>query len=104
MGKFMRSGAKAASEECLARAKELKKFVYDNLAETGMTNETQNLQSETYNNSWQTVVDDVDSMCAQYVMGQINEQQWKDFVAERKASAEYKAIQAEFKASYEASK
>ena len=104
VGKFMRSGAKAASEECLARAKELKKYVSDHLAETGMTNETQNLQSETYNNSWQTVVDDVDSMCAQYVMGQINEQQWKDFVAERKASAEYKAIQAEFKASYEASK
>ena len=58
--------------------KKLRTFVYDNLEETGMKNEIQNLQSETYNNQWSVLTDDVNTMCTQYVMGEINEQQWKD--------------------------
>ena len=96
--KFKRDGAKRASDENIARAEEIKTFVYDNLEETGMKNEIQNLQSETYNNQWSVLTDDVNTMCTQYVMGEINEQQWKDFVDGIVNSSDYKAIQKEFKA------
>ena len=89
--------AKRASDENIARAEEIKTFVYDNLEETGMKNEIQNLQSETYNNQWSVLTDDVNTMCTQYVMGEINEQQWKDFVDGIVNSSDYKAIQKEFK-------
>lgn len=95
--KFKRDGAKRASDENIARAEEIKTFVYDNLEETGMKNEIQNLQSETYNNQWSVLTDDVNTMCTQYVMGEINEQQWKDFVDGIVNSSDYKAIQKEFK-------
>lgn len=97
--KFKRAGAKRASDENIARAEEIKTFVYDYLAETGLKNEIQNLQSETYNNQWSVLTDDVNTMCTQYVMGEINEQQWNDFVDGIVNSADYKAIQEEFKTS-----
>lgn len=95
--KFMRDGAKRASDESIARAEEIKDFVYTNLEETGMKNEIQNLQSETYNNQWSVLTDDVNTMCTQYVMGQIDEAAWNDFVDGIVNSADYKAIQEEFK-------
>ena len=45
------------------------------------------------------LTDDVNTMCTQYVMGQIGEAEWKTFVDGIVNSDEYKAIQAEFKAS-----
>ena len=95
--KFMRPGAKAASEENVARVKEIKDFVYSDLASTGMKNEIQNLQSATYDNTWNVLTDDVDTMCAQYVMGQIGEEEWKSFVQGIVESSDYQAIQQEFK-------
>lgn len=95
--KFMRPGAKRSSDEVIERVEAVKEFVYSNLAETGMTNAITNLQSATYNNQWSVLTDDVNTMCTQYVMGQINETQWKDFVKGIVDSADYKAIQQEFK-------
>jgi putative aldouronate transport system substrate-binding protein len=95
--KFMRDGAKRASDESIARVEEIKDFVYTNLEETGMKNAIQNLQSETYNNQWSILTDDVNTMATQYVMGQIDEATWTSFVQGIVDSADYKAIQAEFK-------
>ncbi len=97
--KFMREGAKRASDENITRVKEIKDFVYTNLKETGMKNETQNLQSDTYNKQWSVLTDDVNTMCTQYIMGQIDEKDWKSFIKEIVDSADYKAIQNEFKES-----
>lgn len=96
--KFKRDGAKRASDESIARAEELKAFVYDELETAELKNAIQNLQSETYNNQWSILTDDVNTMCTQYIMGQIDEQQWNDFVDGIVNSADYKAIQEEFKA------
>ena len=95
--KFMKDGAKKASDESIQRAKELKEFVTNDLQATGMKNEIQNLQSETYNNQWNVLTDDVNTMCTQYVMGQIGETEWETFVKGIVDSADYKAIQKEFK-------
>ena len=95
--KFMKDGAKRASDESIQRAKELKEFVTNDLQATGMKNEIQNLQSETYNNQWNVLTDDVNTMCTQYVMGQIGETEWETFVKGIVDSADYKAIQKEFK-------
>ena len=93
----MKDGAKKASDESIQRAKELKEFVTNDLQATGMKNEIQNLQSETYNNQWNVLTDDVNTMCTQYVMGQIGETEWETFVKGIVDSADYKAIQKEFK-------
>lgn len=95
--KFMRDGAKRASDENIARAEEIKAFILENLAETGMKNATMNLQSATYDNQWSILTDDVNTMATQYVMGQIDEATWTSFVQGIVDSADYKAIQAEFK-------
>ena len=97
--KFMRSGAKRSDDEHIQRAQEVKAFIVDYLDETGLKHENTNLQSETYNNQWTMLTDDVNTMCTQYVMGQIGETEWKAFVDGIVNSDEYKAIQAEFKAS-----
>ena len=99
--KFKRDGAKRASDENIARAEEIKDFVYSNLAETGMKNAIMNLQSQTYSNQWSVLTDDVNTMATQYVMGQIDEEMWKSFVADIVESDDYKAIQQEFKAAAE---
>lgn len=99
--KFKRDGAKRASDENIARAEEIKDFVYSNLAETGMKNAIMNLQSQTYSNQWSVLTDDVNTMATQYVMGQIDEDMWKSFVADIVESDDYKAIQQEFKAAAE---
>lgn len=96
--KFMRAGAKAASETNVARVTEIKEFVYSNLAETGIMNATLNLQSETYDNQWSVLTDDVNTMATQYVMGEISADEWASFIDGIVNSADYKAIQAEFKA------
>ena len=62
-----------------------------------MTNAIQNLQSATYDNTWNVLTDDVDTMCAQYVMGQIGEEEWKSFVQGIVESSDYQTIQQEFK-------
>lgn len=95
--KFMRPGAKRSSDENIARVKEVKEFVYSNLEETGMKNAIMNLQSNTYNNQWGVLTDDVNTMCTKYVMGQVDESAWKEFVKNIVDSADYKAIQQEFK-------
>jgi len=97
--KFMRDGAKRASDESIARVQEVKDFIVNYMEESGLKNEITNLQSETYNNQWTMPTDDVNNMCTQYVMGQIGETEWKTFVDGIVNSDEYKAIQAEFKAS-----
>lgn len=95
--KFKRDGAKRASEENIARAEEIRAFIYKNLAETGMRNEICNLQSETYNNQWNILTDDVDTMATQYVMGYLGKEEWKSFVQGILESPEYQAIQQEFR-------
>ncbi len=97
--KFMRDGAKRSSDENIQRAKDVKEFIVNYLAESGLKHENTNLESETYNNQWTMLTDDVNTMCTQYVMGQIGETEWKAFVDGIVNSDEYKAIQAEFKAS-----
>ncbi|MFV0502443.1 MAG: hypothetical protein ACK5LT_00505 [Lachnospirales bacterium] len=95
--KFMREGAKRASDENIERVKAIKDVVYSDLAETGRANAICNLQSETYNNQWSVLTDDVNTMATQYVMGQINEDQWNEFISGIVNSPDYKAIQEEFK-------
>lgn len=96
--KFMRTGAKRSSDENIQRATQVKEFIVDYLDETGMMNAISNLQSDTYNKQWTILTDDVNTMCTQYVMGQITQDQWKTFVDGIVNSADYKAIQEEFKA------
>jgi len=100
--KFMRSGAKRASDESIQRATDIKAELVEFVEETGIKHENTNLQSETYNNEWANVVADVNANCALYVQGELSEEEWKDFVAEIVESDEYKAIQAEYKAAKEA--
>lgn len=95
--KFMKDGTKRASDENIAKVKEIKDFVYSDLKETGMKNAISNLQSTTYNNNWNVLTDDVNTLCAQYIMGQIGETEWKTFVEGIVDSPDYKAIQQEFK-------
>lgn len=95
--KFMRDGAKRASDENIARAEEIKTFIYDDLEKTGMVNEKHNLQSVTYNTQWSVLTDDLNTMCTQYIMGQIGESEWKAFIQGIVDSADYKAIQTELK-------
>ncbi len=97
--KFMRDGAKRASDENIQRAKDVKEVLVNYLKETGLKNEAANLQSATFDNQWGILTDDVNTMCTQYVMGQITEDQWKQFVQGIVDSADYKAIQAELKES-----
>lgn len=99
--KFMRAGTKAASAESVARVTEIREFIYSNLAETEMTNVTLNLQSETYNNQWSVLTEDVNTMATQFVMGQVDEAQWATYIEGIVNSADYKAIQSEFKAAGE---
>lgn len=95
--KFMKDGTKKASDENIAQVEKIKEFIYSDLASTGMKNEVQNLQSQTYNNQWGVLTDDVNTMCTQYIMGQIGETEWKTFVKGIVDSPDYKAIQKEFK-------
>lgn len=97
--KFMRDGAKRASDESIERVQKIKDFIYSYPAEAGLKQEIQKLQSSTYDTQWGIISDDVNAMCTQYVMGQIGEAEWTAFVQGIKDSADYKAIQEEFKAS-----
>lgn len=97
--KFLKDGSKRASDESIERVTEIKEFVYSNLEETGMKNEIQNLQSATYDTQWNVLTDDVNAMCTQYVMGQVGEAEWKTYIQGIIDSADYKAIQQEFKES-----
>ena len=97
--KFMRDGAKRASDEAIQRAQDIRADIVKYLDETKMKNEIANLQSATYDSQWTNLTTDVNSMCTQYVMGQITEDQWKQFVQGIVDSADYKAIQAELKES-----
>lgn len=96
--KFMRAGARAASAEAVERAREIRAILVEEQAKSGIKHENVNLTSQTYANNWSTLVADVNSSCVQYVMGLMNEDQWKSFVDGIVNSPEYKAIQAEFKA------
>ena len=97
--KFMRDGAKRASDESIQRVQEIKAAIVAYLEESKLKNEISNLQSATYDSQWTNLTTDVNSMCTQYVMGQITEAQWKEFVQGIVDSADYKAIQAELKES-----
>lgn len=96
---FELAGARKSSDASIARAKELKTFITSDLEKTKMQNATQNLQSDTYNKQWSVLTDNVDTMCTQYVMGQIGEKDWKSFVKGLIDSDDYKAIVKEFKKS-----
>ena len=95
--KFERTGTKKSSDEVIQRAKDVKAFIESNLQEIGMTNAISNLVSKTYDSQWSAFTDDVNTMCTQYVMGQIDENDWKDFVSGLVSSDTYKTIQSEFK-------
>lgn len=97
--KFMRDGAKRASDEAIQRVQEIKAAIVAYLEDSKLKNEIANLQSATYDSQWTNLTTDVNSMCTQYVMGQITEAQWKEFVQGIVDSADYKAIQAELKES-----
>ena len=97
--KFMRDGAKRASDEAIQRVQDMKDAIVKYLDESKLKNEIANLQSATYDSQWTNLTTDVNSMCTQYVMGQITEAQWKEFVQGIVDSADYKAIQAELKES-----
>ena len=56
-----------------------------------------NLYSETYASTWSSLISDLDDMRANYVMGVIDEAAWNTYVEGIVNSAEYKAIQAEYK-------
>ncbi len=96
--KFRRAGAKAASAENVARAEEIKAAIVSYLDESGLAYATTSLTSETYNNQWSVLTSDVNTMCTMYVMGEITEADWTDFVTDIVNSADYKAIQTEFAA------
>ncbi len=98
-GKFMRAGAAAASAENTQRATDIRAELLDYMeANPELKHQQVNLQSETYANTWATIVADVNSNCTKYVMGLMTEEEWVAFVDGIKASADYMAIQAEFKA------
>lgn len=96
--KFMRAGAKRASDESIQRATDIKAALTEFVTETGLKHENINLVSETYNTEWANLTADVNSNCALYVQGELSEEEWKEFVASIVESDEYKAIQAEYKA------
>lgn len=98
VSKFMRDGSKRASDTSIAKAQEIKAFIVDKLAETGLVHANTNLNSETYNTKWSVLTDDVNTYCTLYVMGEITEKDWTDFVNGIVNSADYKKIQEEFKA------
>ncbi len=95
--KFMRDGARRASDESIQRAQDLKEFISTNLEETGMKNAIQNLQSATYSTQWGMITEDLNAMTTQYIMGQIDEATWNSYVESIVNSDDYKAIQQEFK-------
>lgn len=95
--KFMRPGAKRCDDAHIERVKEVKEVLVKYLEESGLKEENTNLHSETYDSKWSMLTDDVNTMCTQYVMGQITEDQWKEFVQDIVDSDDYKAIQAEYK-------
>lgn len=97
-GKFKRAGTKATSQEAVEHVEAIKADIISYLETSGLKHENLNLQSATYANNWATLTADVNSNCALYVMDMLTEQQWKDFVKGIVDSAEYKAIQAEYKA------
>ena len=100
--KFKRPGAKGASEESVKRAEDIRAAIVKALDETGLAHANVNLHSETYNANWSTLIDDVDANCAKYVMGLMSADEFNKFINGLVSSDTYKAIQAEFKAAYEA--
>lgn len=102
--KFKRPGAKGASAESIKRAEEIRAELVRILNETGISHANVNLISETYNANWSVLIDDVDAYCSKYVMGLISEDEFKAYINSLVSSDIYKAIQAEFKAAYEANR
>lgn len=89
---------KGASEENIARAKELKQTVTQDVEEMdGLKWANLNLYSKSYADYWDTLTSDMDDMRAKFVMGQIDEAQWNKYVDGIVNSDEYKAIQEEYK-------
>lgn len=97
--KFMRAGASRASDEAIQRARDIKAVLVDYLASSGLAFSNQNLQSETYNNTWANLTSDVNAMATMYVMGEITADDWNAFVKDIVESSEYQAILAEYAAS-----
>jgi len=102
--KFKRPGAKGASAEAIKRAEDIRAAIVKALDETGLAYANTNLYSETYNANWSTLIDDVDANCAKYVMGLMSADEFNKFINGLVSSDTYKAIQAEFKAAYEANR
>ncbi len=96
--KFMREGARRASDASIARAQEIKAFLAGYLEDTGLRYANMNLVSKTYNSNWSTLVSDVDDWCTQYVMGVMTRDEYLANINNIKNSDIYKAIQAEYKA------
>lgn len=89
---------KKASQEYIDRAYLLKETTEKEVKEMGLIGPTTNLISETFNNSWSTLIADCNDMISQYVMGQLDEDGWNTYADGIKNSPEYKAINEEFKA------
>lgn len=92
---------KGCSQESIDRAYELKEVTEKAVEEMGLTSPTNNLISETYNNSWSTLIADCNDMIAQYIMGQIDLDTWNSYAQGILESADYQAINEEFKAAAE---
>lgn len=89
---------KNCSQEFIDRAYALKEATEKDVEEMKLTSPTNNLISETYNNTWSTLIADCNDMIAQYVMGQIDLDTWNSYVEGIVTSSDYQAINEEFKA------
>ncbi len=89
--------ARGSSEEAIERAKEIKQATEDAVNEMKLAVANLNLNSETYSNSWSSLVADADDMRAKFVMGEIGVTEWESYVESVVNSSEYQAIIAEYK-------
>lgn len=89
---------KKCSQEAIDRAYELKKATEEDVKKMGLCSPNNNLISETYNNSWSTLIADCNDMIAQYIMGVLDLDGWNSYVESITGSPEYIAINEEFKA------
>ncbi len=99
--KFVKS---ESSPETIARAEEISKLSKQYAQEIGLSCPALTLQSKTYNERWVSLVQDLNDNKALVVMGKMSVEQWDSYVDGIVQSADYKAIQKEFKEARAASK
>lgn len=92
--KFIKAGS---SEEVTERAKEISKLSKQYAKEMNISSPTLTLQSETYNNKWVNIVQDLNDNKALVVMGKMPIEKWREYVESIVESADYQAVISEFK-------